>query len=56
MMSVISQTDFIQRQFTFTSETKKSSGSYKAHHAPTKKIQFVFLSIRDIKNMNVFGL
>ena len=38
MMGVISRTDFIQRQFTFTSETKKNSGSYKTHHAPTKKI------------------
>ena len=29
MMGVISRTDYIQRQFAFTNETKKNSGSYK---------------------------
>ena len=36
MMAGISQTDFIQGQFAF--KTKKNSGSYKNHQAPTKKI------------------
>ena len=29
MMGVISRTDFIQRQSTFTGETEKNSGSYE---------------------------
>ena len=36
MMALISRTDFIQGQFAF--KTKKYSGSYKTHQAPTKKI------------------
>ena len=36
MMAVILRTDFIQGQFAF--KTKKNSGSYKTHQAPTKKI------------------
>ena len=36
MMAVISRTGFILGQFAF--KTKKNSGSYKTHQAPTKKI------------------
>ena len=35
MIAVISRTDFIQGQFDF--KTKKNSGLYKTHQAPTKK-------------------
>ena len=43
MIVVISPTEFIQLQFAF--ETKKNSGSYKTHQAPTKKIFFLFFSL-----------
>ena len=48
MMAVSLRTDFIQGQFAF--KTKKNSGSYKTHHASTKKKFFW-----DIEKVNVFG-
>ena len=36
MIAVISPTDFTQGQFAF--KTKRNSGSYKTHQAPTEKI------------------
>ena len=36
MISIISPADFTQEQFAF--KTKKNSGSYKTHQAPTEKI------------------
>ena len=44
MMAVISRTDCIQGQFAF--KTKKNSGSYKTHQAPTKKLVHFFETSR----------